>query len=72
MIGKGHYEKGAVWVAMRVPDGHVSGHANQARIQRFPLHKADECVYSSDVEGLAVLRRVFLRGLVGAEFCERK
>lgn len=48
MIGKGHVEKGAVWVAVRVPDGHVSGHANQARIQQFPLHDADHCVYSSD------------------------
>ncbi len=28
--------KGAVWVAMRIPDGYVSGHANQARITTFP------------------------------------
>lgn len=28
--------KGAVWVAMRVPDGYVCGHANQARITTFP------------------------------------
>lgn len=53
MIGKGHVEKGAVWVAVRVPDGHVSGHANQARIQQFPLHDADHCVYSSDVISFA-------------------
>ncbi len=39
MIGKGRYEKGAVWVALRVPDGYVSGHANQARITTFPLRK---------------------------------
>lgn len=39
IIGKGNYEKGAVWVAMRVPDGYVSGHANQARITRFPWQK---------------------------------
>jgi dipeptidase len=26
-----------VWVAMRIPDGYVSGHANQARITTFPL-----------------------------------
>ena len=48
MIGKGKVEKGAVWVAVRIPDGHVSGHANQARIQRFPLKDAERCVYSSD------------------------
>ncbi|MDR0367888.1 MAG: C69 family dipeptidase [Bacteroidales bacterium] len=28
--------KGAVWVAMRIPDGYVSGHANHARITAFP------------------------------------
>jgi len=28
--------KGAVWVAKRVPDGYISGHANQARITTFP------------------------------------
>ena len=37
MIGKGPQNKGAVWVARRIPDGFVSGHANQARITTFPL-----------------------------------
>jgi len=37
MIGKGPDNKGAVWVARRIPDGYISGHANQARIQTFPL-----------------------------------
>jgi len=37
MIGKGEGEKGAVWVALRIPDGYISGHANQARIRTFPL-----------------------------------
>ncbi|MDY5969321.1 MAG: C69 family dipeptidase [Bacteroidales bacterium] len=31
-----NYRPGAVWVARRVPDGYVSGHANQARITTFP------------------------------------
>ena len=30
------YTEGGVWVARRVPDGYVSGHANQARITTFP------------------------------------
>ncbi len=30
MIGKGPDNKGAVWVARRVPDGYICGHANQA------------------------------------------
>ncbi|CAJ1404868.1 unnamed protein product [Effrenium voratum] len=54
LIGKGRFEKGAVWVAIRIPDGHVSGHANQARIQKFPLRDAENCVYSSDVISFAV------------------
>jgi dipeptidase len=37
MIGKGSDDKGAVWVARLIPDGYISGHANQARIQTFPL-----------------------------------
>ena len=35
IINKGD-EKGAVWVARRVPDGYICGHANQARITTFP------------------------------------
>ena len=69
MIGKGQGEKGAVWVARRIPDGYVSGHANQARITTFPLadgkksitnkqmdklfNKDIECVYSDDVISFA-------------------
>ena len=37
IIGKGQGEKGAVWVARKIPDGYISGHANQARITTFPL-----------------------------------
>lgn len=33
------YTDGAVWVARRIPDGYVSGHANQARITQFPLEQ---------------------------------
>jgi len=35
IINKGD-EAGAVWVARRVPDGYICGHANQARITTFP------------------------------------
>ncbi len=37
LIGKGPGNLGAVWVARRIPDGYISGHANQARITTFPL-----------------------------------
>ncbi|MHC1706525.1 MAG: dipeptidase [Bacteroidales bacterium] len=53
MIGKGKEEKGAVWVARRVPDGYVCAHANQARIQTFPLNDPENCLYSSDVISFA-------------------
>ncbi|MBR1929061.1 MAG: C69 family dipeptidase [Paludibacteraceae bacterium] len=35
VIGKGKEEKGAVWVARRIPDDCVSAHANQARITQI-------------------------------------
>ena len=53
MIGKGEEEKGAVWVAMRIPDGYISGHANQARITNFPLKDPDNCMYAKDVISFA-------------------
>ncbi len=53
MIGKGKGNKGAVWVARRIPDGYISGHANQARIRTFPLKDADNCLYSEDVISFA-------------------
>ena len=40
ITSKGHFEKGAVWVARRVPDGYICGHANQARITTFPQEPA--------------------------------
>jgi dipeptidase len=49
IIGKGPGNKGAVWVAIRIPDGYVSGHANQARIQTFPLNDPENCLYAKDV-----------------------
>jgi dipeptidase len=53
LIGKGRKEKGAVWVARKVPDGYVSGHANQARITTFPLNDPENCLYSPDVISFA-------------------
>lgn len=53
IIGKGEYELGAVWVARRLPDGAVSGHANQARITTFPLNDPENCLYSRDVISFA-------------------
>ena len=53
MIGKGKDEKGAVWVARRVPDDCISGHANHSRIHQFPLNDPENCLYSPDVISFA-------------------
>ena len=49
MISKGPERTGAVWVARQVPDGYISGHANQARIRQFPLDKPKTTLYAQDV-----------------------
>ncbi|HRT67435.1 MAG TPA: C69 family dipeptidase, partial [Bacteroidota bacterium] len=54
MISKGPWEKGAVWVAVRIPDGYISAHANQSRIQDFPLNDPENCLYSKDVIDFAI------------------
>ncbi|MDD4820462.1 MAG: C69 family dipeptidase [Flavobacteriales bacterium] len=53
LIGKGKTEKGAVWVARRVPDGYICAHANQARITTFPLNDPENCLYAPDVISFA-------------------
>ncbi len=53
MIGKGPDNKGAVWVARRIPEGYISAHANQARIRRFPQNDSDNCLYADDVISFA-------------------
>ena len=60
MIGKGskivdgkNVNKGAVWVAIRIPDGYISAHANQARITQIPMNDPENCLYSPDVISFA-------------------
>lgn len=53
MVGKGTEKKGSVWVALRVPDGYISGHANQSRIATFPLNDPENCLYAEDVINFA-------------------
>jgi dipeptidase len=53
IIGKGPGNKGAVWVARRIPDGYICGHANQARIQTFPIStgkKTSVAITSKDLK----------------------
>jgi dipeptidase len=53
IIGKGKDQKGAVWVARRIPDGMISAHANQARIRQFPLNDPENVLYAKDVISFA-------------------
>lgn len=53
IIGKGAGNKGAVWVAQRLPDDCISAHANQARITTIPFNDKENCLYSPDVVSFA-------------------
>lgn len=53
MVSKGMKEKGAVWVAIRIPDDCISGHANQSRIHQIPFSDKENCMYSEDVVSFA-------------------
>lgn len=53
MIGKGPGSKGAVWVAVRIPDDCISAHANHCRIHQFNMKDKKNCMYSADVISFA-------------------
>lgn len=53
IIGKGPGVKGAVWVAVRIPDDAICAHANLSRIRQFPLNDKENCMYSKDVISFA-------------------
>jgi len=44
--------KGAVWVAVRIPDGYVSAHANQARITQFQTEDGKKSVSSKNLTNI--------------------
>ena len=78
------WSNGAVWVARRIPDGYISGHANQARITTFPLRDGKtsitnkeidkiflpdiSTVYSHDVISFAKLKGYYPKDAADAEF----
>ncbi|MCI1779607.1 MAG: C69 family dipeptidase [Bacteroidales bacterium] len=57
MVGKGvrldkkgrNLNKGAAWVAQRIPDGSICAHANHSRITTFPMDDPENCIYSKDI-----------------------
>lgn len=58
MIGKGA-EKGAVWIAVRIPDEAISGHANEPRIRQVDLKDKNNVKYSKDLIKFARKRGLF-------------
>ena len=78
------WTKGAVWVARLIPDGYVSGHANQARITTFPLANGTtsitnkqfdklynpevETIYSWDAISFAKLKGLYPKDAPDAQF----
>lgn len=59
MVGKGGKEKGAVWVAVRIPDDAVCVHANQSRIHKFMQLPKKDVLYSKDVVSFARKMKLF-------------
>ena len=53
MVSKGMKEKGAICVAIRIPDDCIAAHANQSRIHHIPFDDKDNCLYSPDVVSFA-------------------
>ena len=49
MMGMGPGSHSAVWVAIRIPDNAISGHANQSRITTFDMKDKKNVLYSKNV-----------------------
>lgn len=58
MIGKGA-EKGAVWIAVRIPDNAICGHANEPRIRKVDLKDKENVIYAKDMIKFARKRGYF-------------
>lgn len=67
MIGKGAGQKGAVWVATRVPDDCICAHANQARITTIDFKDKKNWLYSKDVVKFA-RQKGYFTGKKDSEF----
>ena len=60
LIGKGKVEKGAVWVATRVPDDCIAAHANQARFTTINFKDKENWMWSKDVVKFARKQGYFI------------
>ncbi len=53
ILGPGKGKTGSVWVAQRVPDGHISVNANASTIKRIDLNDPDHFMASDNIYRLA-------------------
>lgn len=53
MIGPGKGGKGAIWVAMKVPNGYIAAYANKMRIGKIPKNDPKNCIYSKNIFSFA-------------------
>lgn len=70
MIGKGNGNKGANWVAIRIPDDCLCAHANQSRITTFNMNDKQNVLYSKDIVKFA-RSKGFFTGKKDSEFSFR-
>ncbi len=54
MIGPGPGGSGAIWVAVRIPDGMIACHANKARIGELAMNDPENCRYAPNVIDFAI------------------
>ena len=54
IVGPGKGKTGAVWVAQRVPDGHVSVNANASTIKEIDLSDKDHFMASENIHQVAI------------------
>lgn len=59
IVGTGPGGSGAIWVALRIPEGMVSATANMSRIRTFPLNDPENCLYDPRVIEFAVKKGYF-------------
>ena len=62
--------RGAVWVARRIPDGYISGHANQSRITTIDFNDPENCLYSKDVIEQARQQGLYSGSDADFSFCD--
>jgi len=62
--------RGAVWVAKRIPDGYISGHANQSRITTIDFDDPENCLYAKDVVSQAREQGLYSGTDAGFSFCD--